>query len=109
MDDIDPSAPLCRDCRHSFIPVGQWIFLPFMWLARLVEDDGSDQFIYRCRKIVKEQRTEFNPVSGSKLLKLEHKLCSFARGKYEEECGFSGKMWMPKRKTDFLVWLKRVQ
>jgi hypothetical protein len=109
MDEVDTSVPLCRDCRHSFIPVDQWFFLPLMWLARLVEDNGSDQFAYRCRKVVKEQRTEFNPVSGSKLLKREHMLCSFARGKYEEECGFSGRLYVPKRKQDFLVWLKKVQ
>jgi hypothetical protein len=79
-----------------------------MWLARLVDDNGSDQFAYRCRKLVKEQRTEFNPVSGSKLVKREHKLCSSARDKYNEECGPLGKLWTPKRKQDFLVWLKKV-
>lgn len=109
MDEIPADVPLCRDCKHSFIPVSQWPFMPFIWIDRIINNDDSDQWHYRCRKVVKEQRTEFNPVTGSKLLKQEHKSCVSARDKYNELCGPTGKLWMPKRKQDFLVWLKRVQ
>lgn len=108
MDDPDTSVPLCQDCRHSFIPVSQWVFMPVLWLGRLFDNDDSDQWQYRCRKIFKEQRTEFNPVSGSKILKKEHKLCVSSRDKYNEQCGPSGKMWAPKHKKDIFIYLKRI-
>lgn len=108
MDEDNRSMQLCQDCRHSFIPVSQWIFLPVKWMDRLFNNDDSDQWYYRCRKVIKEQRTEFNPVTGSKLLKQEHKLCVSARDRYNQECGPEGKLWTPKYRRDFLVWLKRV-
>lgn len=108
MDELDTSVPLCQDCRHSFIPVSQWFFMPFSWVDRLFNNSDSDQWHYLCRKIVKEQRTEFNPVSGSKVLKREYQTCAFARGKYNEECGHSGKMWAPKNKKDIFIYLKRI-
>lgn len=102
------AVPLCKNCRHSFIPVSQTIFLPFIWLSKIISKDDNDQYLYRCRKLIKGDETLFNPVTGMKLKSKEYKLCASARDTYNEQCGPDGKLWTPKDTKDFFVWLKRL-
>ena len=86
---------LCKDCKHSF---RKWTdFLGFY--APL-----------RCRKFYFPERIEIDPVIGPEKKKAHYKTCSSERmfSGLNEPCGKEGKLWEPKDKKNFFVYLKRV-
>jgi hypothetical protein len=86
---------LCKDCKHSF---RKWTdFLGFY--APL-----------RCRKSFTAESIEIDPVDGPTKKKAHYKTCSSERmfSNMHEECGKEGKLWEPKDKKNFFVYLKRI-
>jgi hypothetical protein len=86
----------CKTCRH----VGRdWSHFPFSF--------GSP-YAFKCLRVMSKEEQIFDPVSGkTNLLKPKPLNCMTARSKYGE-CGVEGRLWEPKHKRDFLVYLKRV-
>lgn len=82
--------------------------MPFVWLDKMLSKDDYDQYLYRCRRLIKNATTVFNPVTGVNLKSKEYKLCTNARDSYNEQCGPDGKLWSPKSSKDFFIWLKRL-
>jgi hypothetical protein len=88
---------LCKDCKHSFIPIQS-----FIW-------HGTGSYAYKCKISFKETHEEFDPVIGPKKIKGAYESCSIARiGSRDERCGESGKFWEPKYKKDLFKFIKHV-
>lgn len=86
---------LCKDCRHSF---RKWTdFLGFY--APL-----------RCRKSYTPESVEIDPVDGPTKKRAHYRTCSSERmfSSMEEACGKQGKLWEPKNKKNFFIYLKRI-
>ncbi len=85
----------CQDCRHSFRPWQSFLFY-------------SGPYTYQCRKGIEEAKEEFEPVTGKIIVtEAKNKGCVSMRSKYGE-CGVEGTLWEPKKRKDFLLYLKRV-
>lgn len=86
---------LCKDCRHSF---RKWTDF-FGFYAPL-----------RCRKVYFPESIQIDPVKGPAKQKAHYRTCSSERmfSRNDELCGKQGKLWEPKDKKNFFVFLKRV-
>ena len=86
---------LCKDCKHSFRNWKEF----FGFYAPL-----------RCRKVYFPESVEVDLVDGPTRKKAYYKTCSSERlfSNTEELCGKQGKLWEPKDKKNFFVYLKRV-
>lgn len=92
----EPSKLLCKNCKHSFVPIEQRLMSIFAF-------GKIGRFDYRCRLAFKGDESEFNPVTGPVKVKRHYETCSSAR-MASGICGREGKLWEPKRKKDlFLV------
>lgn len=86
----------CKSCKHIRF---DWTHFPFSLFSA---------YAWRCDRIRSEEQVVMDPVFGRKTIeKSERKLCVAARGKYGE-CGAEATLWEPKRRKDFLVYLKRI-
>jgi hypothetical protein len=99
------SPLLCKNCKHSFVPMGMWPFFLISYLEKLFIDTGNEQYYYNCKKTFTEKKSDYNPVTGSYLKKSESKMCSTARGEYAE-CGPEGKLYIPRKKTGLFLAIK---
>lgn len=86
----------CKSCNHIRF---DWRHFPF--------SIGS-KYAWRCNRSKTQAKTEFDPVNGRNIIqKSVLKLCVSARDTYGE-CGIDAVLWEPKRKKDFLIYLKRI-
>lgn len=87
---------LCKDCKHCFITLRNQLFYAF----------HDSEFRYSCRRSYEEARINFNPVTGSKIVKNKYELCTLSRLN-PNKCGPDAKYWAPKNKKDlFLALIK---
>ena len=86
---------LCKDCKHSF---------------RKWTDVLSFYAPLRCRKRFFEACVEIDPVKGPTKQKAYYRSCSSERmfSGRDEICGKEGKLWEPRDKKGFFVYLKRI-
>jgi hypothetical protein len=86
---------ICRDCRHSFRRLTDFLTL----YAPL-----------RCRKRYFPDTVEVDPVSGPKKVRAHYRTCSSERmfSGRDEVCGKQGTLWEPRDKKGFFVYLKRI-
>lgn len=86
---------LCKDCKHSF---------------RKLTDILTFYAPLRCRKRYIDDHIEVDLVGGPAKVKAYYKACSSERmfSGRDEVCGKEGKLWEPKNKKGFFVYLKRI-
>jgi hypothetical protein len=86
---------LCKDCKHSF---------------RRWQDFFGFYAPLRCRKSYVPDSIEVDLVGGPSPVKAYYKTCSSERmfSSRDEICGKQGKLWEPKDKKNFFVYLKRI-
>ena len=86
---------LCKDCRHSF---RSWTDVLFFYAP------------LRCRKRYFPESVEVDPVHGAKKQPAHYRSCSSERmfSGSAELCGKQGKLWEPRDKKGFFVYLKRI-
>lgn len=85
---------LCKDCRHSF---------------RLIKEILFGYAPLRCRKVFHPAGIKMDPVTGPKKTKAFYEDCSVQRSwAGDNPCGKEGKLWEPKEKKNFFVYLRRV-
>jgi hypothetical protein len=86
----------CKKCRHIR---RDWSHFPFSF--------GSP-YAFKCNIIFSKEEKLFNPITGVNTIEKPKPLsCISARSKYGD-CGIEGRLWEPKHKRDFFVYLKRV-
>lgn len=86
----------CKSCEHIRF---DWSHFPF--------SIGS-VYAWRCDRAKTKQETVLDPVNGRNIIeKPVRKLCVSARDAYGE-CGKDAVLWEPRRKKDFLIYLKRI-
>lgn len=86
----------CKSCDHIRF---DWSHFPFSIGSR---------YAWRCNRLKTQEEIILNPVNGRNVIqKPVRKLCVSARDAYGE-CGANAVLWVPKRKKDFLVYLKRL-
>lgn len=92
---MNEQVVLCRDCKHSF---RSWFEILTLYAP------------LRCRKRFIQEHVEIDPVYGAKKQRAHYRSCSSERMFLgpSEVCGKEGKLWEPRDKKDFLVYLKRV-
>lgn len=85
----------CKDCKHSF---RSWKEILFGYAP------------LRCRKILRPAGVKIDPVAGTKKHKAFYETCNIERSWSSENylCGKNGKLWEPKDKKNFFIYLKRV-
>ncbi len=91
------SELLCKDCKHSFRTLANWLA------------HGSASFAYSCRKSYKPEHIEVDPVIGDRKVPAKYESCGIARiGRpdRDDRCGESGKWWEPKSKKFFFLDVK---
>lgn len=88
------SKLMCKDCDHSFIPWSDRVF--FL----------SVKSHYKCRKLLNEVATNYNPVTGFEKVEKHYEGCMFARMN-SGLCGPEGKLWTPKHKKDLFLAITR--
>ena len=82
------SEYLCKDCKHSFRPVGRILAWGF-----------DSPYTYMCKLSYKPDRQEPDKVVGSKFIKGGYETCNLARMNIEDNtCGREAKFWQPKEK-----------
>jgi len=86
---MNNSQLLCKDCRHSFVPLTNWIFSP-------------PKYRYSCRKSLIEDQTVHNPVTGDEHEARRYQSCAVFRmgNSHARNCGTDAYYWEPKSKKD---------
>lgn len=87
---------LCRDCKHSFVPLGDLILFPH-----------RPAHAFKCRQGYKESQSYIDPVVGKSKSKAEYEDCAIMRIR-EDSCGVKAKMWAPKHKKDIFKFINKV-
>jgi hypothetical protein len=86
----------CKTCRHI---ERDWTHFPFSF--------GSP-YAFKCGILFTKEETNFDPITGKTSIQKPKALsCISARSKYGD-CGVEGKLWEPKHKREFFVYLKRI-
>jgi hypothetical protein len=80
---------------------------PFLWLEKVTKKTDGDQYFYRCKRLVKEEKTVFNPVTGQRVTKSEYTYCASARESFGP-CGTQGLYFTPKGPKQFLTYMKKI-
>lgn len=89
---------LCSACIHSTVPLSAKIAsFPFK----------PNAFFFRCKKDVKEEHIDFNPVTGPKKIQKHYESCHVTRSSYSGICGPEGKLWSPKQKKNIFLAITR--
>jgi hypothetical protein len=88
---------LCKDCKHSFKPLSDWIF--------------ADSYSLRCKLAHVEEKIVDDPVTGPKKEPAYYERCTNARYEWlrnKDNCGPDGKFWQPKNKKGLFKLIKHV-
>jgi hypothetical protein len=94
----ESSKLLCKNCRHSFVP----LHFKILGLGR------PDKYHYHCRKSVIPAKIDFDPVIGPEKKSKEYKMCLHLRSFNGNFCGPEGTEWEPKHKKDlFLMFTEK--
>lgn len=83
------SEYLCKDCKHSFRPIGRILAFGF-----------NSPHTFMCRKSYTEDHYEPDKVLGKKFVKGGYDPCTLARLTYDDRCGDKARWWQPKEKRD---------
>lgn len=91
------SKLICKDCVHSFVPLGDRI------INLLSFSFKPPRYAYMCKKSYKTDGEEFHVVDGPVKVKRHYENCASSRLR-SGICGPEGVLWQPKKKKDlFLV------
>lgn len=86
---------LCKDCKHSFMPLGDRIVFPH-----------RPAHIFKCKKGYRESEKYQDPVVGCRKTKADYEACSIMRLGHSD-CGPNAKFWAPRRKKDIFKFINK--
>ncbi len=92
------SKLICRDCKHSFVPISDRILAFFNFSFK------PNRYAYMCRKSYKTDGEEFHVVDGPTKVKRHYENCAATRLR-SGVCGPNGSLWEPKHKKDLFLML----
>lgn len=95
--EVTISKYLCKDCKHAFLPVADYPILLFGRTAAY--------HVYRC-KLTKEERVDWNPVTGVTKKNTSYNFCHTARESWGP-CKLEAVNWSPKKEKHIFLALSR--